>query len=180
MVGQRNSPPSRHPSRGVPDQRKMIVGVPLLVALSPPAADVALRDRLRVGFLAALLRVHALLESSAHSAVESEVLVGSEVLRCEPASRWDNMHQLRPEPLHFREQVDINAKLNDRQTPRCASELRVVRLVRPAAELARPLNAPEYVGPAEPAIVGESRLSDHCHAERHRFLRSGKSGGVIP
>ena len=61
----------------------------------------------------------------------------------------------------------VGAQLQDGPALRLARELGVVRLVRPAAQAARLLDAHQDVGVAGHVFVGQARLDNHVRAVAH-------------
>lgn len=70
--------------------------------------------------------------------------------------------------LYGRNQIGIQAELDDGSRLRFARQLRVDRFVRPTAEAARDFNAMQYVGPSDPALMRKCPLHDYACAGLHR------------
>ncbi len=156
----------------VRDQAEVVVGLALLVADGAPAADLAMRDRLGVG---ASLAVRERREERGSDPAE----VGGELGEAEGALlpvAEDDVDPLGLDALHRRQQLAVEAELQDEVGLGAAGELGVGDLVAEVAQLRRAVDAEEEVGVAAQSVAEEGRLVDDLGAAAHRLL--GASDGI--
>jgi hypothetical protein len=71
------------------------------------------------------------------------------------------------EPLHDRQKFGVQGQLKNGCRLCLASELAIINLVRPAAELAGALNSAQNIRSPEPSPVRKGRLLNDVHAPYH-------------
>ena len=130
----------------------MVVVAASLVAVTPPPADLAVLDRLRVVRGGDRFRMleHSSLEPRTYEAEVRGVVLDAKALDLARGIRRDDVEVLRQHILSAVKQVGVERELQDRAPARVLRKLRIDDLVRPAAERARSLDAPKDVRPAEP------------------------------
>jgi len=164
-------------ARETGDEAQVIVSTPLPVTAWPPAADVAVRDRIRIGEWLRL-GIGGGLEPAPHQPVIGQVLLDPEGLEREVGPPRHDVHVLGEHALHLAEQLAVETELEDRARPGLARELGVERLVGPVAERARARDLAQHVGAPDPAPARERRLGDHLGAGEHRLERALEPAGA--
>ncbi len=149
------------------DERQVVVRVPLRLAARQEVADLAVRDRQRVG---RRLRGEPAQEALAHAPVVGTEVDGPERLALARAEQ--HVHPLRLAPLDARDLLGVEAELEDVRRLRVPRELRVGDLVAPRAEVGRRVDALEEVREPAPAAVEQDGLVDDVDAGAHRVFRS--------
>ena len=150
----------------------MVVGEAALVAGGAPAADLTVGDRLGVG-------VGQPVGERGKEGVADVAEVGGELGEAEGmflAVAEDDVDALRLDALHGRQQLAVEAELDDEVGLGAAGELGVGDLVAVLAELGGAVDAKEEVGVAAQPLAQEGRLVDHLGADAHRLLGAG--GGL--
>ena len=146
----------------------MIVGAAPLVARGPPAADVALWYRIRVGGRQRTGHgSHHLHEPIPYQAVVGEVLAHPVRFPLETGARRDDVHVFRHRLLNRANQLGVEAKLQDRSRPGLTGQLGIQHFIGPLAQHARPRHPEQSVRPPIPGAVRERRLDDHVGAVPH-------------
>jgi hypothetical protein len=147
------------------NERQMVIYSPFRVAVAPPAANLAMRSRLGVKLAAALL--HSPFEAISDSAIVRSIIRIPEHLRFEARSGRHYVSKFGRELLRVRQQVGIQAYLED-GIPFClARELRIDYLIRPCAECARLLDSAQNIQTSAPPASFESALCYHGRAAAH-------------
>ena len=147
---------------------EMIVLPPTLVAVMPPAADIALGHRQRVGTGIRLAGCHGLQLALDVPEVRGH-LGRPEGLPLEAFTGLHDMHELRLGPLQLGHGLGVHAQLEDRPSPGLQGQLGVDHLVPEVAEVARPGHLDEEVREAREQPVRERRLEDDVGASLHEL-----------
>jgi hypothetical protein len=136
------------------------------IARLPPAANVAVLDRIGVGVICRRpghgCQQRALYLPEIGSVVSKPVL-----LRLEFRPGRDDIHVFGREVLRLGQKVGIETELQDRPRFRFASEFRIDRFIRPTAQRARHLDPAQNVGTSVPALIRQCGLRDHRHTALH-------------
>ena len=148
----------------------MVVVATALVAARPPAADVALRDG--IGICARPVG-DRLLKLTAKVAVVCQELLDAIGFGFEIHAGLYDVEAVRKPVLNLRDELGVEAKLQDRAAARLAGELGVVDLVGEGAEVAWGIDAAKNVGAPQPTSVVKGGLDDDFGAGAHCF-----DGGV--
>src|SRR5580692_2716596 len=160
----------------------MVVAATLVPAEHRPVADITERDRLRI------IRGSDLAGSETdyrdhlptHKPDVRSVFVGTETL---DRPLWIRRHDAKPlwsEALHMREQLRVQAELNDRPRVRLARQLGVGDLVGPITQRAGACGPLEQVGAAKPWRRSQRTLHDHVYAGAHGLLGRTQRIFVLP
>ena len=159
------------------DQAEVVVGLSLRVAGGAPATDLAVRNRLGVG---APLAVSKRREERCPDPAK----VGGELSEAKRAFLLvaeDYVDALGLDALGRRQQLAVEAELQNEVGLGAARELGVGDLVAEVAQLRRAVDAEEKVGVAAQSIPEEGRLVDDLAAAAHRLLSASdsvKQGGL--
>ncbi len=160
------------------DERQMVVGPAPIRTGSAPVADRTVLNGLRVGLRR---RVRMRLEAPPDGAVVRRVLGDPEARVDRPAAPAQRqVHRLRRGPLPALQQVGVQEELQQRGALGRPRELGVDYLVRPAAQLTRPLHPDQEVRVSAPAPVAvlQPALVDHVRPAPHRV--HGARRGLRP
>ena len=152
------------------DQTQMIIRAAPRRAGCSPHANRAVFVRLRVGVLVELAAQEGLESFSCLSVVGPERGRAVALGRKARARRHD-MHVFGHSSLNGRQQVGIQAELQDCRALSFPCELGVDDFVGPRAQHASYFDALEDIGPSCPAVAQKSSLHDHGRAGAHSFDR---------
>ena len=151
-------------------QDEVIVGLALGVAGLLPAADRAVRDRLRVGVRAVRRDRRGSARAPAGSRPRTR---RGGTTRARPSPRMTWIRSGGSPPWTSCEQLAVEAELDQEVGLGAAGELGVGDLVAPVAEIRGPIDLEQEVGVAAQGRLEEGRLVDDLGAVAHGF-----AGGV--
>src|SRR3954467_1486412 len=158
------------------DERHVVVVAALVDAALPPRAEVALADRVRVRGLGARFELGAAGEEMLRDARG----VGIELLGAEGRALAVAEDEVHPDGAAALDALDLSVveeQLEDVGGLGRATELGVVNLVGPVAEVGLLVDADDEVGVADPAVVEERGLVDDLAALAHGGL--GRGGALV-
>ena len=153
-------------TRDAGDEGEVIVLPPSIVAALPPAAHLAVLDRFGVVRLADHRDTarDGVDELPFHEPVVRRIVGDAIRVNRRRDIRRDDVEVFGGQALKVCEDLRVDGQLQDGPAARVARELRVVDLVRPAAELARTLDPAKDVRGALPAVGAQVGLENHRHA----------------
>src|SRR3954463_2212441 len=131
----------------------MIVPTTLTVALRPPAANGAVRGRLRVGGDLASLPLNCVGQALLYVAIVSRVIQDPERFWRKIFVGYHDMHELRPSPLDVCYQLGIQRELKNGGRFRFQRKLAIVDFVGPLAEIASRGHSTQYIRFTKPLLV---------------------------
>ena len=143
------------------DERRMVVGPPLLVAMAPVDAGIAVRHRVRIR---ARRRRHG--HRSLHPGARKPVVRG-ELRRAVGflPERRDDVNAIRRHALHRLQQFGVGAQLQDRAGLRLERQLGVGGFVGvPGQRRGRGIHAQQHVGDAAEHVVAQRGLHNGAEA----------------
>ena len=144
----------------------MVICSPFRVAVTSPAANLAVWPRFGIK-LSAATALYSLLQAISNSTIVRGIIQISEHLLFEARSGCHHVSEFGREVLRVRQQIGIQAYLED-GIPFClASKLRIDYLIRPGAQTARLLDAPQNIQASTPSRSFEGTLSDNRRPAAH-------------
>jgi hypothetical protein len=149
----------------------MILLAPLSVAFLPPAANLTMSTWLCRSCDAVPVLLNRFFQTRFDEPAVCGKIEHSILLRPKIHSGRDHIHRLRQNPLDAFQELGIKRKLKDGCRLCFAGQFAVVDFIRPAAELAGPLNPPQHVRTSKPSPICQRRLSDCFSAAFHRCTR---------
>jgi hypothetical protein len=140
------------------ETKVIIIAAAFFAGFAPPA-DIAMRLRIGVGPFRCLFR-QGRKQAALHLAKIGGKIGKPVALRLKIRPGGDDIHVRRRNALRLRQQIGIEAKLEDGPCFRFTRQLRLNGLVRPASNGASDCDAAQDVGTTNPALVRERPLRD--------------------